>query len=111
MGVDLFVEAENVIPAELARRLQPLRSGPLELEMISNRGMRVWPDGLPETSCVDVFRCRFRVPEELAAIGGISHDPITRLLHSVAADGVDWVKTELLYYFDGQPGFSRSQGG
>ena len=111
VGVDLFIEARDVAPAELARRLQTLRSGPLELEMISNRGMRVWPDGFPETSCVDVFRCRFRAPEEVAQSGGISHDPVTRLLHSVAAEGMDWVKTELLFYFDGQPGFTRSQGG
>ncbi len=111
VGVDVFIDAAGIAPAELARRLMPLRSGPLDLEMISNRGMRVWPDGLPETSCVDVFRCRFRIPDFLADTGGISHDPITRLLHSVAAEGFDWVKTELLYHFDGQPGYTRSQGG
>jgi isocitrate dehydrogenase len=111
VGVDVFIEARSVTPADLARQLQALRSGPLELEMISNRGMRVWPDGLPETKCVDVFRCRFRVPDDAAGLGGITHDPITRLLHSVAAEGLDWVKTELLYTFDGQPGFTRSQGG
>lgn len=72
---------------------------------------RLWPGGFSETGCVDVFRCRFRIPEVLAHTGGISHDPITRLLHSVAAEGFDWVKTELLFNFDGQPGFTRSQGG
>ncbi len=110
-GVDVFIDAPGMPPAELARRLSPLRSGPLELSMISNRGMRVWPDGLPETTCVDVFRCRFTIPEILAETGGIPHEPITRLLHSVAAEGLDWVKTELLFYFDGKPGFTRSQGG
>lgn len=109
VGVDVFIDEAGIAPAELARRLQSLRSGPIELEMISNRGMRVWPDGLPETSCVDVFRCRFRSPE--SAVAGVSHDAITRLLHSVGAEGLEWVKTELLYNFDGQPGFTRSQGG
>ena len=111
VGVDVFIDEPGISPNELARRLQPLRSGPLDLEMISNRGMRVWPDGLAETSCVDVFRCRFRIPELLADTGGISHDPVTRLLHSISAEGFDWAKTELLYTFDGQPGFTRSQGG
>jgi isocitrate dehydrogenase len=111
VGVDVFIDEPGIAPKELARRLQPLRSGPLDLEMISNRGMRVWPDGLAETTCVDVFRCRFRIPELLADTGGISHDPVTRLLHSISAEGFDWVKTELLFNFDGQPGFTRSQGG
>jgi isocitrate dehydrogenase len=110
VGVDVFIDEAGIAPAELARRLQPLRSGPLELEMISNRGMQVWPNGLPETTCTDVFRCRFRVLDSAAA-AGLSHDPITRLLHSIATDGFDWAKTELLYEFDGQPGFTRSQGG
>jgi len=109
VGVDIFIDETGINPPDLARRLQPLRSGPLELEMISNRGMRVWPDGLAETTCVDVFRCRFRMPDK--SVTGVSHDAITRLLHSVEADGLEWVKTELLYTFDGQPGFTRSQGG
>jgi hypothetical protein len=34
----------------------------LALEMIANRGVRVWPDGSPQTFCTDAFRCRFYAP-------------------------------------------------
>ena len=30
------------------------------LVMITNRGQKVYPDGLPETFCVDHWRCRFQ---------------------------------------------------
>jgi len=109
VGIDVFVDEAGAQPADLAQRLKGLRSGQLDLEMISNRGMRVWPGGLPETTCVDVFRCRFRIPD--GTVGGASHDEVTRLLHSISAGGLEWVKTELLYTFDGEPGFTRSQGG
>jgi len=109
VGVDVFIDEAGAQPADLAQRLKVLRSGQLELEMISNRGMRVWPGGLPETTCVDVFRCRFRIPD--GTVGRASHDEVTRLLHSVDASGLEWVKTELLFTFDGEPGFTRSQGG
>jgi isocitrate dehydrogenase len=109
VGVDVFIDHAGADPERLARRLQSLAVGPLQLEMISNRGMRIWPEGLPETSCVDVFRCRFRTPEKGNATA--THTQVTQLLHNVERHGLEWVKTELLYTFDGQPGFSRSQGG
>jgi isocitrate dehydrogenase len=109
VGVDVFIDHAGADPERLARRLQALAVGPLQLEMLSNRGMRVWPEGLPETSCVDVFRCRFRAPEKGEAAA--THGMVTQLLQNVEKNGLEWVKTELLYTFDGEPGFSRSQGG
>ena len=42
---------------------EPHRPGDgLSLEMIANRGVKVWPDGSPETFCTDDFRCRFMGP-------------------------------------------------
>jgi isocitrate dehydrogenase len=35
---------------------------------------------------------------------------IVELLGRFAAVGLDFIKTEHLYYFDGQPGFSLGQG-
>jgi isocitrate dehydrogenase len=110
VGVDVFIDHAGADPERLARRLQALVVGPLRLEMISNRGMRIWPEGLPETSCVDVFRCRFRAPEK-GDTTTATHAQVTALLQNVERHGLEWVKTELLYTFDGQPGFSRSQGG
>jgi isocitrate dehydrogenase len=53
VGVDLFVHWDGVSPEELASRLRTLEAGPLELKMITNRGVQVWPQGFPETACVD----------------------------------------------------------
>src|SRR5512135_3466946 len=61
IGVDVFVHARTS-PAELAERLHranPVNGhGGLALQMITNRGVKVWPDGLPETFCTDHWRCR-----------------------------------------------------
>jgi isocitrate dehydrogenase len=74
--------------------------------MISNRGQKVYPDGLPETFCVDHWRCRFMSPDKTP----ITHQQVLSLLGRFAAAGYDFVKTEHLYLFDGVEGFTRGQG-
>jgi isocitrate dehydrogenase len=78
------------------------------LEMISNRGMKVWPDGFKETFTVDVNRCRFAIPEGSGK--STNHDAILALLSRITKAGIEFVKLEGLYNFDGKPGFSRGQG-
>ena len=89
-------------------RMQPLAPSGTRLEMLSNRGMKVWPDGLDETTTVDETRCRFQLPEGLP--GALPHREVAALLDRIEAAGVEWVKVENLYNFDGKPGFSRGQG-
>lgn len=104
VGVDLFVEWDGDVDS-LAARLQSLEQGPLELRLITNRGVKVWPEGLPETDCVDHWRCRF--------MNGGSPIPLVEIaaLTVRAADaGLAFIKTENLCTFDGQPGFSLGQG-
>jgi isocitrate dehydrogenase len=72
--------------------------------MIDSRGVKVWPAGFAETFCADNFRCRF------LSDGGTTAQDIIELLGRVAGKGVDVVKTEYLRKFDGQAGFSLSQG-
>jgi isocitrate dehydrogenase len=74
--------------------------------MITNRGVKVWPDGLPETSCTDHWRCRFLAPCD----GGAHRSHVVELLGRLDRLGVDWIKTEGLYRFDGEPGYSLGQG-
>ena len=107
IGADVFIEFTGK-PDALAARLQPLEADGLKLEMLSNRGMAVWPKGLAETFCVDVFRCRFKLPDGTAGV--VPHAKITALLDRVTAAGLEFVKLEGLYNFDGKPGFSRGQG-
>lgn len=45
VGVDLFVDWHGFDANELAERLQNLNNDELELTMITNRGIKVWPNG------------------------------------------------------------------
>ena len=106
VGVDVFVHAAATTAEALAARLQPCQADGLALTMISNRGVKVWPGGIPETFCTDHWRCRFLAP----ASGAVDHRAIVGLLDRVAAAGLDFIKTEHLCTFDGEPGYSKGQG-
>jgi isocitrate dehydrogenase len=105
-GVDLFVHWRGESPDELAAVVQKLNSERVQLNMITNRGIKVWPEGFPETFCTDHWRCRFK-PVEGA---GISKQDIIDLLAGALGQSIDVVKTENLYAFDGKPAFSLGQG-
>jgi isocitrate dehydrogenase len=105
-GVDVFVHWPGGEPDALAARLRDGTAGGLELKMITNRGVKVWPEGLPETFCVDHWRCRFLAGEPGSATGAGTVELLGRLVEA----GVDVIKTEGLYRFDGEPGYSLGQG-
>ena len=107
VGADVFIAWTDKID-NLAAKLQPLAADGMVLEMISNRGMKVWPGGLEETFTVDVSRCRFALPEGSGK--ATTHDAILALLGRIHKAGLEFVKFEGLYNFDGKPGFSRGQG-
>ncbi len=108
-GVDVFV-AERTTADALAHRLldvlDQLQHPGLRLEMITNRGVKVWPNGMPETFCTDHWRCRFIAADDRA----MNHADISRLLAGVATAGIDFIKTENLCTFDGVPAYSLGQG-
>ena len=108
VGVDLFVEWDGQEPRRLAEHLQSIAGAKLELQMITNRGVKVWPNGLPETFKVDHWRCRFVAVGE--ADGTVTHLDIAELMLRAAEEGLDVIKTENLCIFDGEPGYSLGQG-
>jgi len=105
VGIDVFVH-EVSDPDALAERLLAANTPAFDLEMISNRGLKVWPNGLPETFCTDHWRCRFMGK----AGGALSLGDTVALLASLERGGIPFVKTEQLYTFDGVPGYSLGQG-
>jgi isocitrate dehydrogenase len=107
VGVDVFVDDSELTPDELAEQLQKAQTDTLQLVMITNRGVKVWPDGFPETFHTDHWRCRFQPPQGDQVIG---HAHILDLLAHLSDMGIDFIKTEHLYTFDGKPGFSLGQG-
>ena len=74
--------------------------------MITNRGVKVWPNGFPETFCTDHWRCRFVAPSGAT----IQHSDIIALLARITEGHVDVIKTENLCTFDGENGFALGQG-
>ena len=107
VGVDVFVHEGRTSPELLAQRLRRLRPSGLSLQMITNRGVKVWPNGLPETFCTDHWRCRFVAAEAGATIG---HEAIVDLLSRLTRADVDVIKTETLCTFDGERGYALGQG-
>jgi isocitrate dehydrogenase len=107
VGVDVFLDWTSGTANDLGESLSKLSGDGAKLMMMSNRGVKVWPGGHPETFCSDHWRCRF-----MAANDGdkISHAQINSLLGRVAEAGFDCIKTENLYNFDGERGYSLDQG-
>jgi isocitrate dehydrogenase len=106
VGVDVFLDWREGSANQLGDSLSQA-AGALKLRMISNRGVKVWPGGNPETFCSDHWRCRFVSQEEG---GTISHTEIVELLQRLGDRGFDFIKTENLCNFDGQRGYSLDQG-
>ncbi|MBY0424496.1 MAG: NADP-dependent isocitrate dehydrogenase, partial [Cytophagales bacterium] len=67
----------------------------------------VYPNGLPETFCTDHWRCRF-TSEKMDKPADYSE--VIQLTSSISGLGLDIIKTENLYRFDGKLGFSLAQG-
>ncbi len=106
VGVDAFVDWTGTAEA-LGQRLEHLSAEGLRLVMITNRGTKVYPGGVPETFCVDHWRCRFQSPVEGTPV---THQQVIALLARMVDAGLPAIKTEGLFTFDGQPGFSLGQG-
>ncbi|MFO0122031.1 MAG: hypothetical protein ACK520_06140, partial [Inhella sp.] len=114
VGVDVFVHAAHTTAEFLAGRLATLSHQPkpagFALQMITNRGVKVWPDGFAETFCTDHWRCRFMGIDAAGAPREVQHQDIVHLLDNLVSDGLDFIKTEHLCEFDGVPGYALGQG-
>ena len=107
VGVDVFLDWLNGSPDDLGKGLANVAPEGLQLVMISNRGVKVWPGGQSETFCSDQWRCRFMSSNKGDVI---DHKQIVNLLTNVDSAGFDFIKTENLCNFDGQRGYSLDQG-
>ena len=86
----------------------------MKLKMISNRGVKVYPEGMQETYCTDHWRCRF-VDINSKIEGGLVYNPvdferIIALQSILHFKNFKIIKTENLYEFNGRRGFSLGQG-
>ncbi|MDJ1480603.1 NADP-dependent isocitrate dehydrogenase [Cytophagaceae bacterium YF14B1] len=106
VGVDIFLDWTQGTANDLSKIMEEIRTPELKLKMISNRGVKVYPDGMPETFCSDHWRCRYTAVSDPI----IKHTDIIALLQKVGEAGLDFIKTEHLYTFDGVRGYSLEQG-
>ncbi|HEY9089679.1 MAG TPA: NADP-dependent isocitrate dehydrogenase [Anaerolineaceae bacterium] len=106
-GVDVFIDwrAGSRDPDVIGRAMEALNGDGLALKMITNRGVKVYPQGLPETFRTDHWRCRY-----MSTGPGLAYPQILALLERVTSAGFEVIKTENLYSFNGEPGYSAGQG-
>lgn len=108
VGVDIFVDWKNRDPESIGRVLEKVAPTGMKLKMITNRGVKVYPEGKPETFCTDHWRCRFTGVGEFPQ--NITFRQLMHLMDNVHEAGFDIIKTENLYTFDGVRGYSLGQG-
>ncbi len=108
IGVDVFIDWKEPgrDPKVIGDRLRQVNADGLKMQLITNRGVKVYPDGMKETFCSDHWRVRFFNADE----SSITHDQTIAILKQVMNLGFDFIKTENLYTFDGERGFSLAQG-
>ena len=105
-GLDIFVHWTAGDAKEMGAMMKQLETPEIFLKMITNRGIKVWPEGFEETFCTDHWRCRFKSSEGYS----FSKAKIVELLTKANELGIDTIKTENLYSFDGIPSYSLGQG-
>ena len=108
VGVDIYVASDERNGKTFGDSMRAATNGDLELSMVSNRGVSVWPEFMEETFTADYFRCRF-TPKDTNN-GSVDHGRILKLMEKVNAAGYDIVKIETLRNYDGKPGYSLAQG-
>jgi isocitrate dehydrogenase len=103
-GLDVFVFWPSRNANDLAAVMQKASADGISLQMIDNRGVKVWPAGRAETFCTDSFRCRF------VSDGAGDMKGLIALQQRIAGAGIDIAATQTLRSFNNQSGFSLAQG-
>ncbi len=106
VGVDVFLDWKGDVD-NLGKNLEKIAYPEFQLAMITNRGTKVYPNGVPETFIVDHMRCRFQSAENN---NSVTNQQVISLLSRLVSAELPPIKTENLYTFDGQLGFSLGQG-
>ncbi len=107
LGADVFLHwRESLEIAALAKQLNALAPGKLKLSSIDSRGLLVWPEATALQEMGDHWRCRFIAVKEATA----GNEDIIALLQQIQKAGLDFIKIDNLYSFDGLRGYTLVQG-
>lgn len=115
VGVDIYLhwDEANRQPNILGDLLKQAQSRTLLFESLSNRGVDVYPGEFQHIFCTDHWRARFIAKPRQATsqeIGFLTHADVIDLLNQIQRLGLDFIKTEHLYRFNGKLGFSTTTG-
>lgn len=97
-GIDVFVHSPKGIPK------LPECLGKLRLQMISNRGTKVYPGATPPIVLVDWYRCRYLSESVL------NDNDILEALSQLTSAGIVWMHVEKLHHVNGTALYSKAQG-
>lgn len=108
IGVDVFLDWEEAgkNPEVLGNMFKQIQVDALDLDMISNRGVVVYPNGHPSTFCTNHWRCRFTNHDGQE----VPFAAILELQSKIDQASIRVIKTENLYLFNNKPAYSISQG-
>ncbi|MEJ7624036.1 MAG: NADP-dependent isocitrate dehydrogenase [Pyrinomonadaceae bacterium] len=108
VGVDIFLDwwkgVHYGVANDLGTEVEAVNGNGLTLQSIANRGVKVYPAGQPDTFTVDHWRCRF--VSDASEGSTVTKDQIMTLLERLNVAKLDVIKTENLYTFDGEKGYS-----
>lgn len=107
VGVDVFFDIDEKSPKKIAEQIQQITEGKLELKTLSSKGLKLWPANADIETVSDHYCARFMARNEDL---DISHIDITGLLEIFVKAKMDFIKTENLYDFSGNRGYSLAQG-
>lgn len=109
VGVDIFIDNPSQTPEYLGEELKKM-TGNLKPVVITSRGLKIWPNSMIDAPYAHHCSCRFQSSVDIKNLKTITHQDIINLLQQFEKQGLDVIKTENLYTFDGKPGFSLAQG-
>ncbi len=102
IGFDVHVESHDDNADTIAKKIKD-KCSVAPLKIISNRGVKVWPNGDALTNVSGLYRCRFQSDKV------ISYDDVFKSVAQIAKV-YDVTSTEMLCNYDGRKGFTLSQG-
>lgn len=110
VGVDIFIDNPKDISAdELANQLAKA-SCELELIVITSRGLKIWPNSTIDDPYLRHCCCRFQSAKHTKELKAVSQNEIIKLQTAITDIGLEIIKTENLYTFNGELGFTLAQG-
>jgi isocitrate dehydrogenase len=109
VGVDVFIDNPNLTPNEIGEKISKM-AGKLKPIIITSRGLKIWPDCMIDAPYANHCSCRFQTSADTKSLTVISHQDILQLLQQFDEAGLDVIKTENLYTFDGKLGYTLAQG-